>query len=265
MKKTALITGASSGIGTEFAHQLAQRDYNLILVARRKELLKSIAKDIQNTQSIAIYCFSTDLSTAEGLRDLYQQVAQQGLEVDMLINNAGFGTMGAFEEQDSALEQKEIALNVAAVVDLSHHFIPGMLKRNSGSIINVASVAAYQPVPYMAVYAATKAFVLSFSEALWAEYRERGINITALCPGPVDTGFFEATGNKNLQKAKAKISMMQCDEVVSTALQALDKQQPQIIPGAKNRIAPFSARLLSRAAMVKLVAKTMRPRRRNPK
>ena len=262
MKKTALITGASSGIGTEFAHQLAQRDYNLVLVARRKELLDEIAKDIQNTLSLSIYCFSADLSTPAGLQDLYKQVEQQNLDIDLLVNNAGFGTMGAFEEQDRALEQQEIALNVAAVVDLSHQFIPAMLKRKSGNIINVASVAAYQPVPYMAVYAATKAFVLSFSEALWAEYREQGVTVTALCPGPVDTGFFDATGNKNLQKAKAKIPMMQCDEVVEAALQAMDKQQSQVIPGAKNRIAPFATRILSRPAMAKLVAKTMRPRRR---
>ena len=263
MKKTALITGASSGIGTEFAYQLAQRGYNLVLVARRKALLDEIAKDIQNTLSIAIYCFSADLSTPTGLQDLYQQVEQQELDIDLLVNNAGFGTLGAFEEQERGLEQQEIALNVAAVVDLSHQFIPGMLRRKRGNIINVASVAAYQPVPYMAVYAATKAFVLSFSEALWAEYQERGINVTALCPGPVQTGFFDATGNKNLQRAKAKIPMMQSDEVVAAALQAMDKQQSQVIPGAKNRIAPFATRLLSRSAMAKLVAKTMRPRRKN--
>lgn len=263
MKKTALITGASSGIGTEFAYQLAQRDYNLVLVARRKELLDNIAKDIQNTLSISIYCFSADLSAPAGLQDLYQQVEQHELEIDLLINNAGFGTMGAFDEQDSALEQQEIALNVSAVVDLSHQFIPGMLKRKGGNIINVASVAAYQPVPYMAVYAATKAFVLSFSEALWAEYQEQGINVTALCPGPVDTGFFDATGNKNLQKAKAKISMMQCDEVVNAALQAMDKQESQVIPGAKNRIAPFATRILSRSTVAKLAAKAMHPRRKS--
>src|SRR5271156_4950090 len=184
--KTALITGASTGIGAEFARKLARRGMNVILVARSEDKLQALASELKNIKATVI---PLDLTLPDAAPTLKKKVAELGLQVDLLINNAGFGTFGPFEEIDPKLEQQEIQLNVMALVDLTHAFIPAMLERGEGAIINLASVAAHQPVPYMSVYAATKAFVLSFSEALWAEYKDRGIRVLSLNPGATKTEF----------------------------------------------------------------------------
>ncbi len=195
--KTALVTGASAGIGAEFARALAARGSDVILVARSQERLRALADELARDFGVRAEVIAADLTRADAARDLYAEAEVRGLTVDLLINNAGFGTHGPFETLAPARDHAEVMLNVAAVVDLTHLFLPAMLKRGDGAVINVASTASFQPVPYMAVYGATKAFVLSFSEALWAECRGRGVRVLALCPGTTATEFFDVVGTQD--------------------------------------------------------------------
>ena len=188
---------------------------------------------------------------------LAEDVARLKLNVDLLVNNAGFGTAGAFAKQSPGRDAQMIALNCTAVVDLVHAFLPSMLVRGKGGIINVASVAGFQPTPYMAIYGATKAFVLSFTESLWAEMRDKGIQVTALCPGPVDTPFFEATGTPSLRKTVPKPLMMQARPVVEQALEALEQGHSVVVPGAPNKMMTFLPRVLPRSLMAKMSARVM--------
>ena len=254
---TALITGASTGIGATFAEVLAERGHDLILVARSKDKLDALAAKITADTGRAVAVITADLGQPNSGSALAQKVASLKLEVDLLINNAGFGSAGAFAKQSPARDAEMIALNCAAVVDLAHAFLPAMLARKSGGIINVASTAAFQPLPSMAIYAATKAFVLSFSEALWAEVRGAGVKVTALCPGPVDTPFFEATGTPKLRKTVPKGLMMQPRPVVEAALAALEAGRPVCIPGAPNLALAQLPRFLTRSFMAKMSAKVM--------
>lgn len=249
MVQTALITGASSGIGAAFARALAKAGKQLILVARSEDKLEALAASLRAEQGATVTVIPADLSLPECGRRLAAEVARQGLVVDLLINNAGFGAAGAFAKQDPARNAEMIQLNVSAVVDLAHAFLPAMLERGHGGILNVASVAGFQPLPQMAVYAATKAFVLSFSEALWAETRGRGVQVTALCPGPVDTAFFEATGTPELRKAVPKGLMMTAEKVAAEALAALAAGRPVVVPGAGNKLLSTVPRLLPRRWM----------------
>ena len=246
MAQTALITGASSGIGEAFARALAKPGDTLILVARSQGKLESLAAKLRADHGIAIEVISADLSCPGGGLALAAEVAKRGLSVDLLINNAGFGSAGAFAKEDPARDAEMINLNVSAVVELAHAFLPAMLERGRGGILNVASVAGFQPTPNMAIYGATKAFVLSFSEALWAEVRGRGVKVTALCPGPVDTPFFEATGNPELRKAVPKNMFMTADQVARMALAALEAGQPVLVPGITNKLVTWGPRLLPR-------------------
>src|ERR1043166_236662 len=198
--KTALITGASSGIGEAFAHQLAKEGSSLILVARSEDKLEKLAHQIRQKYQRRVYVIPADLSKKSPGAAIAAEVAKRDLKVELLVNNAGFGTVGAFHKQEAVRQQQMIALNCSAIVDLTFAFLPDMLDAGYGGVINIASLAAFQAVPYMAVYGATKAFVLSFSQALWGEYEKQGLRVVAVCPGPVETGFFEATGNSNLRK-----------------------------------------------------------------
>ncbi|MFD1903116.1 SDR family NAD(P)-dependent oxidoreductase [Paenibacillus rhizoplanae] len=188
--KLAVVTGASSGIGEVYAGALAARGCHVVLAARSAKKLQALAGEIQRKYGVQAYALPCDLAKAGAPRQLAESIAALGLTVDILINNAGIGTHGRFEEIDPEREQAEIILNTAALVDLTHHFLPGMLERKDGVVVNVASMAAFAPCAYSAVYGATKAFVLSFSEALWAETRGRGVRVLTLCPGATDTGFF---------------------------------------------------------------------------
>jgi|GEM_PF-195452 len=194
--KTALITGASTGIGATFAEVLAKRGYALILVARSRDKLDALAARLSAETGCKAVVIATDLVLPNSGAALAQKVASLQLNVDLLVNNAGFGSAGAFARQSPERDAQMIALNCATVVDLAHAFLPAMLERGSGGILNVASVGAFQPLPYMTIYGATKAFVLSFTEGLWAEMRGTGVKVSALCPGPVDTPFF---GSKRSQ------------------------------------------------------------------
>lgn len=252
--KTALITGASSGIGAAFARELAAKGANLILVARRLDRLNKLSAELTEKHGVKVDVIGLDLLSDSSVASLEAQVKKQGIEVDLLINNAGFATSGGFETEDLAKALNEIDLNVKALVSLTHAFIPGMLSRNHGAVINVASTAAFQPVPTMAVYGATKAFVLSFSEALWAEFEDRGIRVLALCPGGTDTEFFEVAGSQGTGSKRE--SPDQVARVAITELSA-KKMKPSVVSGSRNRVLAFMPRLVSRAFMSKLSKKAM--------
>lgn len=257
---TALITGASSGIGEAFATLLAARGCNLILVARSEDTLNQIAGDLHEQYDITVDVMAADLTEVSSRENIAQACAELGREVDLLINNAGFGTMGAFAKADTARERQEIDLNVTALTDLSHHFLPTMLANKRGGIINVASTASFQPMPYMAVYAATKAYVRSLSEAMNAECKHSGVTVTALCPGPVATNFFAATESKGMDGVVEKMSgiMMTAEQVASDALKAFDKGRAVIVPGVPNKLGALAASCTPNAIVTRLLAKSMR-------
>lgn len=241
--KTALITGASSGIGEVFAQRLAAQGTNLVLVARSEDKLQRLATQLQQQHGIQVDVIAIDLSCADAAQYLSDEIRQHGLAVDMLINNAGFGTYGQFDELPLERQRDEVLLNVLAVVELTHRFLPAMVAKGDGAVINVASTAAFQPIPSMAVYGATKAFVLSFSEALWAEYRERGVRVLALCPGPTETPFFDTVGSRE----PAIGTMITPEHVVQTGLQALEQGKSYAIPGWRNALTVLLPRGLPRS------------------
>lgn len=258
-RKTALVTGASSGIGEAIARKLASEGVNLVLVARSQDKLRQLAEEL--TQKYAVQCMvlRVDLSAPNCGQIVLEQVKETGISVDILVNNAGFGTYGAFESIAPEHEQSEIAVNIAALVDFTHAFLPGMLLRGSGNILNVASTAAFQPVPYMAVYGASKAFVLSFSEALWAEYRDRGIHVAALCPSAVDTGFIDQLGNESVRKTAVFSSTLKPELVAIHAMKAIRGKAPTHIVGIKNWLMVQSVRFAPRRLVVRKSAGMMRP------
>ncbi len=246
--KTALITGASSGIGQAFAHLLAKKGMNLVLVARSESKLKMLASELEHQYDIQAEVITADLSTEKAGLYIYEQTQKKHLVVNMLINNAGFSTNGNFEKISPVQDHQQVMLNVLSVVDLTHAFIPGMLAKGEGAIINVGSTTSFYPLAYQAVYAASKAFVLYFSEALWAEYQGRGIKVLALCPGATDTEFFQTMGRD------VKLKKHTPQEVVRIALSALDKNRHYVIPGFRNNFeSRFLPRLLPRAWVAKLV------------
>lgn len=256
--KTALITGASSGIGEMFADKLAAEGSDLILVARSVDKLRQIATRITKDHGADVEVITADLGLVSPGAALAAEVTRRGFQVDLLINNAGFGTVGAFIKQDAVREYNEVALNCAAVVDLTHAFLPAMVERGFGGVINVASAAAFQPLPYMAVYAATKAFVLSFSHGIRGEYQDKGISVTALCPGPVDTPFFEATGVDSLRGTVPKGMMMTVDRVVSDCLKSFHAGKAVCLPGAATKLMAAAGHLTPRGVLGRLTAKGMK-------
>ena len=247
--KTALVTGASSGIGVEFARALAERGMHLILVARREDRLKTLATELENKYSIKVEVLAADLSQPGIANSLYQETQKRGLAVDMLVNNAGFSTFGDFETISAEHEQAEILVNVATLVDLTHVFVPAMLTKGDGAVINTASVGGFTPIARQAVYAATKAFVLSFSEALWVEYRQRGVRVFALCPGGVSTEFADV-----IDVSVNMAALMATPEwVVAAGLKAFERGKHFVIPGTINYIyAGILPRLLPRGLFVRL-------------
>jgi uncharacterized protein len=243
--RTALITGASSGIGESFGQELAARGMNVILVARSEDKLRLLAQELSQKYKIQVEVIAADLSQERGVILVQEAVRQNGLAVDLLINNAGSINYAPFEQIEPVKDHQQVMLNVAATVDLTHAFVPQMLARQTGAIINVASTSAFYPTPYMAVYAATKAFVLSFSEALWVEYRDRGLRILALCPGPTKTSLLATSLIKPEQAALPR-------QVVLAGLRALEQGRSYFIPGVKNNL---QSRLLPRVMPRPLVAR----------
>lgn len=251
---TTLITGASSGIGEVFARKLAARGRNVLLVARSEDKLITLCNELGRSNSIRAQYVALDLSTPEAPARLFAEAEKRGLQIDMLINNAGFGSMGEFSKLELARELNMIDLNIKSLVELTRLFLQPMIERKQGAIINVASTAAFQPVPFMATYAATKAFVLSFSEALWEENRPYGIKVMALCPGVTDTNFFEAARG---QKPPARTSQSP-EDVVDTALRGLARGQSHVISGWTNFLMTQSERLAPRSLVIRLAGRMMR-------
>jgi len=253
-----LITGASSGIGEAFARALAARGNNLLLVARSEDKLMRLCSELGRISSIHCQQIALDLSRQESPARLFDETKARGLEIDLLINNAGFGSMGEFATLDLAHELNMIDLNMRSLVELTHRFLHPMRERKSGAIINVASTAGFQAVPYMATYAATKAFVLSFSEALWEENRPYGVEVLALCPGVTETGFFAAS---HIQKPPARTSETP-EQVVETALRGLKRRRSSIISGAPNKVMVATERFMPRSFVLRTIGSVMRNARK---
>jgi len=242
VKKVALITGASAGLGVEFARQLSKRGHHLVLVARRKDRLETLAKELGNARAIAL-----DLSKSGSAAKLLADLKAAGEQVEILVNNAGFGLIGRFAELDAKRERQMIDLNVGALTDLCRAIAPAMVKRKSGGILNVASTAAFQPGPNMAVYFATKAYVLSLTEALHEELKPHGVHVSALCPGPTRTEFGEVAGfgGNGLFDRVA----MESPEVVAAGLDGLDRNRAVVVPGFANKAGAFSTRFAPRSVV----------------
>lgn len=252
--KWALITGASAGIGETFAHELAKKKVNLILVARREDRLKVLSDQLRRQYQIEVDVIALDLSKTESPHQLFSTIERLQRPVRILINNAGFGVYGTLHQTDVKKNEEQILLNVFALAALTQLFLPAMVKDRDGMIINVASVAGFQPVPYMSVYGASKAFVLSFTEALWAEYRNSGIRVLALCPGPVETEFFKVLGESSITGERDTP-----EEIVKTALRAAEQDKMYVIPGhRKNYILAQLSRLSPRWVTAKIAEKMMR-------
>jgi short-subunit dehydrogenase len=246
MNRIALITGASAGLGIDFARQLAANGKRLVLVARRKERLDQLAAELGNARAVAI-----DLSEAGAADRLLADIAAHGEQVKLLVNNAGFGLTGRFAELDGKRQRQMIDLNCGTLVELAHAVLPGMIERKSGAILNVASTAAFQPGPGMAVYFATKAFVLSFSEALHEEVRHQGVSVSALCPGPTATEFGEVAGfgpsNPSSKLAAAS------GPVAEAGLRGIDRNQAIVIPGLMNKATAQAHRFFPRGLVRRAV------------
>ncbi|WP_075082773.1 SDR family NAD(P)-dependent oxidoreductase [Mariniblastus fucicola] len=257
MSKTALVTGASSGIGLELAKLFAAAGHPLILTARSGDKLESLRKELVETHSVHVEVIVADLAEADAATKLADELASRKLVVDILVNNAGFGELGRFHEIDVERQVNMVRLNVLTLVHLTRLLVPEMIKRKSGGILNVGSTAAFQPGPNMAVYYATKAFVLSFSEALHEELLERDISVTCLCPGPTETGFGADSGMGD--SAIFKSNAMGVEAVAQAGFEGLKNNRAIVIPGLKNRFGAFMTRLVPRFVTRKLVKRLQVP------
>ncbi|MCZ2813293.1 SDR family oxidoreductase [Modestobacter sp. VKM Ac-2979] len=251
--QTTLVTGASAGIGAEFARQLAARGSHLVLVARRADRLESLAAELTATHGVTVSAVPLDLARPAAGRALAAEVDRRGLPVTSVVNCAGFGTYGPFVQEDADRLAEMIAVDVTALVDVSRAFIDRLRAAGSGVLVNVASMAAYAPSPEMAVYAASKAFVLSFTEALWQESLASGLRVLALSPGATDTEFFDVVGDDAADGGRGRQAPGQ---VVDTALRALDRRNPppSVAVGRLNSVAATGIRLLSRRRTVLAMA-----------
>jgi short-subunit dehydrogenase len=247
--RTALITGASSGIGAAFARQLAPIGYNLILVARREERLTAFAAELQRRYPIGTEVLVADLANAADIERIERRIAE--LEsLDLLINNAGFGAPGQFVEADLTTQLNMIHVHVVASVRLTRAALPGMIARDHGAIINLSSIASLVPIPGSATYSASKAYLNVFSEALQAELIGTGVKIQALCPGFTHTGFHDTPEHKGFHRSRIPEAMwMSAEDVVTESLSALDRRQVIFVPGLKNRLVATGARNMPRSLL----------------
>jgi short-subunit dehydrogenase len=250
---TAIVTGASSGIGLEIARELAKRGYDLVLIARSKERLDRLAADLPTTAHV----LTADLADAAARAELPQLVADLGVEPEILVNNAGFSTSGAVAAADVAEEISMLEVDVVAVADLCTRFVPGLVARRKGRVLNVASTAAFQPMPGQAGYAAAKAFVLSYTQALAGELRGTGVTATALCPGPVHTGFGDRAGfvDTEAEDAMPAVLWVEAPKVARIAVDGLLAGKRVVIPGAANRVAAKLSYLTPRRLVVPIIAR----------
>ncbi|OBB95565.1 SDR family oxidoreductase [Mycobacterium sp. 852002-40037_SCH5390672] len=245
---TALITGSSGGIGEEFAVQLARRGVNLVLVARRQNKLDQLrSRLLQSFPGLTVDVIAADLSVPGSAAELASQIGELGRRIDILINNAGIGLHGDFAQQKADENASQIQLNCTTLVELTALFLPAMVVARHGLIINVSSIAGFQPDPGMAVYGATKAFVLSFTEALWQETKSTGVRVLTLCPGATETEFFARTGEEFLTSGRQTP-----EQVVDTAMKAIDKTTPTVVSGWRNALLAQSYRFTPRRVMLQV-------------
>ena len=254
--KWALITGASSGIGAEFARRLAARGMHLVLTARREQQLEELAAELDTRHGTKTHIVAGDLSDTDFPKQLNASIKEAGIEISLLVNNAGFGDVSAVKDADVPKLLRMVDLNIRALTELTYLYLPEMLERREGVVLNVSSVVAFQPVAYMPVYAASKAFVLHFSEALWAECRDSGVTVMALCPGTTRTDFFDVAGAGGWLKKHRSQSV---EQVVKTALRYLGKKRQYIVSGWINYLLSLAVRLAPRKIVVQESMKYFRP------
>ncbi|MEU1547820.1 SDR family oxidoreductase [Nocardia sp. NPDC005745] len=249
-RQTVIVTGASSGLGAEFARQLARRGANLVLVARRADRLESLAAELTHAHGVTVTTVARDLGLPDAGRTLRAELEARGIYATGLVNNAGFGTHNAFTDEDPDRLQSMIALNVSALVDLSRAYIDPLTSTDTGVLINVASLLGFQPTPYLSVYGATKAFVLSFTESLWEETRGTGLRVLAVCPGAMQTEFFDVAGSQSADYGTKRATP---EQVVTIALATLDRRSapPSVI--TNGRPLALAGKLLPRRPMVRLM------------
>ncbi len=253
--KFTLITGASSGIGEAFARKLAQEKHNLVLIARSEPKLHELCDELMLQHGIIAHYIALDLTEFEADTKLFAETEKHEFEIEWLINNAGFGSMGDFAELDLERELQMIDLNISALVALTHRYLPKMRERKSGVIVNVSSAASFQPIPFMATYAASKAFVTSFSEAVAEENRPFGIKVLALCPGATETNFFAVAGMKEAFKVKG---IQTSEEVVETALKAVGKGKSIVVSGFANYVGSVLGTIVPDSLITRAIGKVLR-------
>jgi uncharacterized protein len=255
--KLAVVTGASSGIGEVFARALAKRGCDLVVSARRRERLQALAEDLRARHNVAVHMAPADLANPLGVDDLLGVVESLACPVDLLVNNAGFGSYGPFHRLPLERELAMVDLNVRALVALTGALLPGMLDRGQGAIVQIASTTSFQPVPYMAVYAATKAFVLNFSEAVAHECKGTGVQVLTVCPGHTPTEFQQVSG---VHQRPTRTSSQSAQDVVGEALDALDrKRETVVVTGWPNRITTQFPRLVPRRLLGWAIERAFRP------
>jgi short-subunit dehydrogenase len=248
----ALVTGASAGIGSAIARELAARGHTVVLVARRKERLESLAEELADEFGVRAETISSDLAKPASRGRLPGRIDDLGLEVDILVNNAGFATGGPFHKSDPDRELEQVRLLVEAVVALTSAFVPGMVERGRGAILNVASTAGMQPLPYSAGYSAAKAYALAFSEALHQELRGKGVTVTALAPGPVETDFWQIAGwelktGQSFEKAVPRPALISAEQAARAGVNGLESERRVVVPGLPMRAAMLASRYVPHA------------------
>ena len=255
--KVTLITGASSGIGEQFARQLAAEGHNLVVVARSEKSLHELCDELMLQHKIMAHYIVADLTEPDSGTTVFEETERHGFEVDWLINNAGYGAYGDFAEIDSEKQTGMIDLNIRSLVALTQRYLPAMRQRRRGTIINVSSAAGFQPLPYMAVYAATKSFVTAFSEAIAEENRAFGVQVMALCPGSTKTNFFKVASMDNPINVKGQQTAA---EVVETALRGVRQGRTRIISGLANHITAMAVNIVPNSVITRMMARVLGPR-----
>ena len=250
-RPTALITGASSGIGYELAKQFARDGYQLVIVATNVQRLHEVAAELTSAYGVAVKVLPKDLSRPESADDIYQELQREAIQVDVLVNNAGYAMHGRFDATDCKTELQMMHVNMVALTQLTKLLLPSMLTRKHGKILNVASTAAFQPGPFMAVYYATKAYVLSFSEALAEELHGTGVTVTALCPGITRTGFQARAGIQRTHLVRS--GMMSPASVADAGYRGLMRGRIVVIPGLKNQLTAVAVRMIPRSLVRRAV------------
>lgn len=255
--KATLITGASGGIGEAFARRLARDGHNLVLVARSGDKLRQICDELEQKHAIEAHPIAADLANRSSAERIFEETEGRAIEIDWLINNAGFGSMGDFAKLEPSRELEMIDVNIRSLVALTHYYLQQMRTRKSGIVINVSSAAGFQPIPFMATYAATKAFVTSFSEAIAEENRHFGIQVLALCPGPTKTNFHAAAKMETSLSVKG---FQTAEEVVETAMLAVGTGRAKVVSGWTNWMVSTGVNFLPNSLITRVMGRGLRSR-----